>query len=101
MITPHTPKFIQIEIPTAERLTPLGGWLELYDARTGSELGEFVMENHGLDGLSTVGFSADGKTMALADRRTSVVLVDFAAAFGVDPLPSVPSPKERETLPTR
>jgi hypothetical protein len=98
----HVPKFIQVEIPSGRRLTPLGGWLELYDAFTGGrQLGEFVMERHDLFGLSTVGFSGDGKTMAVADRRTRVAIVDFEAAFGVPPLPPLPPPAGRESLPLR
>ena len=69
--------------------------VELYDLATKKQLGQYETNEESISGI---GISADGKTLALADR-TVVSGVDFEAAFGVAPLPPVKRPTRTEPAP--
>ena len=87
--------------PSYKRLTPVGGWLELYDVEKGVLIGKCVPEHHGLtEGIRSIAFSGDGKKFALGDAAAGVALLDFEMAFGVAPLPPLPRPQP-ESLPVR
>jgi hypothetical protein len=87
-----------IYIVNGVRYTPPGGWLQLIDIATGTKIGEFIMDDNGLDGLSALAFSRDGRSFVMADTTTHVAVVDFERAFGAAPLPPV-FPEGPETLP--
>jgi hypothetical protein len=92
---------IQYQTYPYKRLTPIGGWLELYDVEKGVMIGKCVLEDHGIkEGTAALAFSGDGKKFALGDRHASVALFDFELAFGVPSLPPLPRPPA-ESLPLR
>lgn len=87
-----------IQYRGGERLTPIGGWLELWDVERGTKLADFRQDKVGLrQGYVALGFSGDGTKFALGDRKNGVALIDFEKAFGVPPLPPVPAPQEKES----
>lgn len=88
-----------IYIVNDEQRTPTGGWLQLYDIATGAKLAEFIMDSHGLDGLSALAFHRDGRSFVMADKTCHVAVVDFERAFRVKPLPPAPAPERAESLP--
>jgi WD40 repeat protein len=64
--------------------------LRLYDIATQTKIATFIPKNHGLSGrINALAISRDGKTLAWG-ADTSVVAIDFRAAFGIDPLPPTP-----------
>ncbi|MFL5340091.1 MAG: hypothetical protein ACJ8F7_08060 [Gemmataceae bacterium] len=69
--------------------------VELYELATKKQLGHYETNE---ESITAIGISADGKTLALADR-TVVTGVDFEAAFGVAPLSPVKRPARPETAP--
>lgn len=93
---------IQYQIyPSHKRLTPRGGWLDLYDVEKGVKIGTCTPQHHGLtNGIRAIAFSGDGKKFALGDAMAGVALLDFEMAFGVPPLPPLPRPQP-ESLPLR
>jgi hypothetical protein len=77
------------------RITPIGGWLELWDVQKGVKIGDFEQDKVGLmNSVSAIAFTPDGKRFALADRAAGIAVLDFEMAFGVAPLPPVAHPEE-------
>jgi WD40 repeat protein len=61
--------------------------LRLYDIATGQNLGMIKIGALGFGSITSISFSGDGKTFAIADYIGKVAVVDFEQAFQVAPLP--------------
>ena len=91
-----------IQYVNNRRTTPLGGWLERWDVEKGVKIADFAQDSVGLkSSISALAISPDGKRFAIGDLAANLAILDFEMAFKVPPLPPLPRPEERESLPTR
>jgi len=75
--------------------------IELYDIANQTKIAEFTLEKHGLAlHVNALTISDDGKTLAWASG-TSVIVIDFKEAFGLEPLPPASRPAGPDLLPLK